>query len=51
MLQSEDRFRAVNYVASVIKDMRSDQVRKVMAADPRDSMILQNVSIQPLDYD
>ena len=40
----------MNCAASVIKDMRTNQVKKVMAVDPRDSMILQNVSIEPLGY-
>ena len=48
--QSKGRFRVVNCAASVIKDMRTDRVKKVMAVNPRDLIILQNVIIQPLDY-
>ena len=50
MLRSKDRFRIVNYVASVIKDMRPDQVKRVMIAAYKDSMMLKNVNMQPLDY-
>ena len=50
MLQSEDQFHIVNYAASVIKDMRSDQVWIIMAADPRELTMLQNVNIQLLGY-
>ena len=48
--RSKNKFSAVNCTASVIKDMRTDRVKKVMAVDPKDSMILQNVSIQQLGY-
>ena len=48
--RSKDKFNAVNCVMRVIKDMRIDQVKKVMVVEPRDSMMLQNVSIQSLGY-
>ena len=38
--RSKDRFCVVNCVASVLKDEGTDQLRKVMAADLRDSMML-----------
>ena len=38
--RSKDRFSVVNCTASVIKDMRTDRVKKVMAVDPRDSLML-----------
>ena len=48
--QSKDRFSAVNCVASVMKDMRTNKLKRVMVVNPRDSVMLQNVSIQPLGY-
>ena len=48
--RSKDTFNAVNCAASVMKDIRIDQVKRVMAVDPKDSLMLQNVSIQPLGY-
>ena len=40
----------MNYVASVIKDMRPDRVKRVMIVVYKDLMMLKNVSMQPLDY-
>ena len=40
--RSKDRFQEVNCTASEMKDKRTDLVRKVMAADLKDLMMLQN---------
>ena len=38
--RSEDRVSTVNYVTSVMKDERIEQVGKVIAVDPKGSMML-----------
>ena len=38
--QSEDRFNVVNCATSVMKDERTDQLRKVIVVDPKGSMML-----------
>ena len=48
--QREDRVSTVNCAASMVKDKRMEHEGKVIALDPRTSMMLQNVSIQPLSY-
>ena len=44
--RSKDRFSAVNCTTSMMKDIRTDRVKKVMVVYPRDSMMLQNINIQ-----
>ena len=45
ILQSEDRVSALNCAASMVKDERTEREGKVIAMDPKRSMMLQNISI------
>ena len=49
--QSKNRFCAVNYATSMVKDKRMEHKGKVIALYPRTSMMLQNINIKSLSYD